>query len=189
MAQAPGQKGAFVPDSSERRRVDTKPLTTDAPLTAWGTWQGIGLSHRGDLGLAPPGWFGRGLLTRPSSAMAVSDRRRVTWRPTVGQTAGSGDPRRTKGRPAGLKTLAERNAEGRDLETLAERSKFATKTVGVRGRSRPTSQHATAPLLIGNKRHSDSRFKLNLQGRTVAWSNKKGEEAWLSLEDAVCATC
>jgi len=59
------------------------------------------LSHRGDLGLAPPGWFGRGLLTRPSSAMAVSDRRRVTWRPTVSQTAGSGDPRRTKGRPAG----------------------------------------------------------------------------------------
>jgi len=32
-------------------------------------------------------------------------------------------------------------------------------------------------------------FKLNLQGRPVAWSNKKGEEAWLSLEDAVCATC
>ena len=28
-----------------------------------------------------------------------------------------------------------------------------------------------------------------LQGRLVAWSNKKGEEAWLSLEDALCAAC
>jgi len=53
------------------------------------------LSHRGDLRMATPGWFGHGLLTRPSSATAVSDRRRVTWRPTVGGTAGSGDPRRT----------------------------------------------------------------------------------------------
>ncbi len=42
------------------------------------------------------GWFGQGLLTRPSFATAVPDRRRVTWRPTVGRTAGSGDPRRTK---------------------------------------------------------------------------------------------
>ena len=54
------------------------------------------MSHRGDLGLAPPGWFGHGLLTRPSSATAVSDLRRTTWRPTVGRTAGPGDPRRTK---------------------------------------------------------------------------------------------
>src|SRR5271157_2062817 len=29
-AQAPGQKGSIVPESSEPRRVDTKPLTTDA---------------------------------------------------------------------------------------------------------------------------------------------------------------
>ena len=36
MAQAPGQKGAIIPSSSEPRRVDTKPLTTDAPLP-WGT--------------------------------------------------------------------------------------------------------------------------------------------------------
>ncbi len=57
LAQAPGQKAAFVPDASEPRRVDTKPLTTDAPLPMWGTRQGIGLSHRGDhLGLAPPGY-------------------------------------------------------------------------------------------------------------------------------------
>ena len=55
VAQAPGQKRAFVPDSSEPRRVDTKPLTTDAPLPVWGTRQGIGLSHHGDLALAPPG--------------------------------------------------------------------------------------------------------------------------------------
>src|SRR5271157_1851422 len=52
VAQSPGQKGAFVTDSSEPRRVDTKPLTTDAPLPMWGTRQGIGLSHPGDLGLA-----------------------------------------------------------------------------------------------------------------------------------------
>jgi len=56
------------------------------------TRQGIGLSRRGDLGLAPPRWFGHGLRARPSSATPVSDRRRVIWRPTVGQTAGSGDP-------------------------------------------------------------------------------------------------
>ncbi len=45
------------------------------------------------------GWFGRGLLTRPSSAtdgLPVPDRRRVTRRPTVGRMAGSGNPRRTK---------------------------------------------------------------------------------------------
>ena len=40
VAQAPGQKGAFVPDSSEPRRVDTKPLTTDAPFPVWSTRQG-----------------------------------------------------------------------------------------------------------------------------------------------------
>jgi len=96
VTHAPGQKGAFVADSSEPRRVDSKPLTTDAPLPVWGTRQGIGLTHRGDLGLAPPGWFGQGLLTRPSSATDVSDPRRVTWGPTVGRTAGSGDPRPTK---------------------------------------------------------------------------------------------
>src|SRR5271157_505567 len=50
VAQAPGRKGAFVPDSSEPRRVGTKPVTTAAPLPAWATRQGIGLSHRGDLG-------------------------------------------------------------------------------------------------------------------------------------------
>jgi hypothetical protein len=41
VAQVPGQKGAFVPDSSEPRRVDTKPVTTDAPLPVCGTRQGI----------------------------------------------------------------------------------------------------------------------------------------------------
>jgi len=43
--------------------------------------------------------FGRGLQTRPSSVTAglpVHGCRRVTRRPPVGQTAGSGDPRRTK---------------------------------------------------------------------------------------------
>ncbi len=56
VAQAPGRKGAFVPDSSEPRRDDTKPVTTAVPLPVWGTRQGIGLSYRGDLGLAPPGY-------------------------------------------------------------------------------------------------------------------------------------
>ena len=41
VAQAPGQKVASVLDCSQPRRVDTKPLTTDAPLPAWGTRQGI----------------------------------------------------------------------------------------------------------------------------------------------------
>ncbi|MGZ3391360.1 MAG: hypothetical protein ACXWNX_05165 [Isosphaeraceae bacterium] len=31
-------------------------MTTAVPLPVWGTRQGIGLSHRGDLGLAPPGY-------------------------------------------------------------------------------------------------------------------------------------
>ena len=81
VAQAPGQKRAIIPSSSEPRRVDTKHLTTVAPLPVWGTRQGIGLSDRGDLGLAPPGWFGHGLLTRPPSAtdgLPVPGRRRVT---------------------------------------------------------------------------------------------------------------
>src|SRR5208337_2141422 len=46
-------------------------------------------------------WFGQGLLTRPSSAtggLPVLGRQRVTWRPTVGRSAWSGDQRRTKGR-------------------------------------------------------------------------------------------
>jgi len=43
VAQAPGQKAAFVPDSSEPRRVDTKPLTIGTPSPARGTRQGIGL--------------------------------------------------------------------------------------------------------------------------------------------------
>src|SRR5208337_671165 len=101
VAQAPGQKRAIIPSSSEPRRVDTKHLTTVDPLPVRGTRQGIGLSDRGDLGLAHPGWFGHGLLTRPSFATAVSDRRRVTWRPTVGRTAWSGEPRPTKRRMAG----------------------------------------------------------------------------------------
>ena len=36
-AQAPGQKGTIIPSSSEPRRVDTKPLTTDTLLPVWGT--------------------------------------------------------------------------------------------------------------------------------------------------------
>src|SRR5208282_234607 len=39
---------------------------------------------------------GSGLLTRPSSATAVLNRRRVTWRPSAGRTTGSRDPLRTK---------------------------------------------------------------------------------------------
>ena len=45
-----------TPDASEPRRVDTKPVTTDASLPVWGTRQGIGLSHRGDLGPDAPGY-------------------------------------------------------------------------------------------------------------------------------------
>jgi len=61
--------------------------------------------------------FGSGLTTRPASAtvgLPVPDRGRVAWRPAVGRTAGSGDPRRTSdwrpavGRTAGQETLAER---------------------------------------------------------------------------------
>jgi hypothetical protein len=43
--------------------------------------------------------FGHGLQARPSAAtvsLPVLDRRRLTWRPTGGRAAGSGDLRRTK---------------------------------------------------------------------------------------------
>ncbi len=66
-------------------------------------------------------WFGQWSPDLPSSAPAglpVPDRRRVTWKPPVSQTAGSG------------------------LETRAERNKSATTIVGIKGRSRPTLQHA-----------------------------------------------
>ncbi len=49
-------------------------------------------------------WFGQWSPDPPSSATAglpVLDRWRVTWRPPVSRTAGSGDPRRTKRRTAG----------------------------------------------------------------------------------------
>ena len=47
-------------------------------------------------------WFAQGLLTRTSSwtdGLPVPDRWRVTWRPTFGRRAGSGDPRRTSQLP------------------------------------------------------------------------------------------
>src|SRR5271157_2845699 len=50
-------------------------------------------------------------------------------------------------------TLAERNAERRGLKSLAERNKSATKAVGIRGRSRPTLQHARVSLSIEPRWH------------------------------------
>src|SRR5208337_835512 len=69
-------------------------------------------------------------------------------RPTVSQSptggASPGDPRSAERR--GRETLAERNAEWRGLKSLAERNKSATKAVGIKGRSRPTLQHASLAL-------------------------------------------
>ena len=146
MAQAPGQKGAIIPSSSEPQRVDTKALTTDASLPVWGTRQGMGLSHRGDLGQAHPSWFGHGLLTRPSSATAGL--------PVPGRRCVPGDLR---------------SAERRCREILAERYEFATKAVGIRGRSRPTAVGRTAvsgdprrTIRIRNESSRDQRaFKTN----------------------------
>jgi len=58
---------------------------------------------------------GRDLLTRLSSTtdgLPVPGRRRVTWRPSVGQTAGSGDPRRTAGSedPRGTRQIRSENS-------------------------------------------------------------------------------
>jgi hypothetical protein len=58
-----------------------------------------------------------------------SGRRVAPWRP--GGAGFSGRTPQTHGRP-----------NGSGLETLAERNKFATKAVRIRGRSRPTLQHA-----------------------------------------------
>ncbi len=57
-------------------------------------------------------WFGQALLTSPDPP-TLCDRRSPSPRPAA-----------------------------RHLETLAERNKFATTAVGVKGRSRPTLQHA-----------------------------------------------
>jgi hypothetical protein len=61
-------------------------------------------------------WFGQALLTSPDPP-TLCDRRSPSPRPAA-----------------------------RHLETLAERNKFATTAVGIKGRSRPTLQHATLRL-------------------------------------------
>src|SRR5271166_1848926 len=72
-------------------------------------------------------------------------------RPPVGRRAGSGDPRRTK-----------------QIRNESSRGQKGAKTNFAACHRSPAH---------GNNRHSNSRFKLNLQGRPVAWSNKEGEEA------------
>ena len=79
-------------------------------------------------------WFGQWSPDPPSSATAglpVLDRWRVTWRPPVSRTAGSGDPRRTKRRTAGSgdprRTKQIRNDSSRDQGAV----------------KRPTLQHAS----------------------------------------------
>ncbi len=54
-------------------------------------------------------------------------------------------------RPAGASPGDPRSAERRGRENAAERFKFATKAVGIRGRSRPTLQHATVALIIPDR--------------------------------------
>src|SRR5208337_311119 len=49
----------------------------------------------------------------------------------------------------------------RHLETLAERNQFATKAVGIRGRSRPTLQHATLALALDANRAAVLRRGVN----------------------------
>src|SRR5208337_2232859 len=73
-------------------------------------------------------------------------------RPTVSHSP-AGDASRGDLRPAKRRSgdPRRRNAERRGLKTLAERFKFATKAVGIRGRSRPTLQHATATLIIPDR--------------------------------------
>ncbi len=149
VTQAPGQKEAIITSSSEPRRVEIKPLTSAASLPVWDARQELRLSQRGDLGLAgacdaagpseppcvPPfvrwdeefaaesRWSGQGL--RPARPLSPQDCQSSTV------SASPGDPR---------------SAQRRGREALAERDKVATRAVGIRGRSRPTSQHATLAL-------------------------------------------
>ena len=88
------------------------------------------------------GWFGQGLLTRPSSATAVPDRRRVTWQPSVGRTAGVWRPAPNErpnggvGRPAPNET--NRNESSPDQRAVktnfaachARPAKWALPTLG-----------------------------------------------------------
>ena len=126
-AQAPGQQGAFAPDSSEPRRVDAKPMTTDDPLPVWGT------REAGDV-IVPS--------RRPSDGDSRLVRARSPDPPVLCDH---------RLRPAGASPGDPRSAERRGRENAAERFKFATKAVGIRGRSRPTLQHATVALIIPDR--------------------------------------
>src|SRR5271157_461053 len=115
--------------------------------------------------------------------------RRVTWRPSVNRTAGSGDPRRTSPERPGQETLAERvvsnggvrrpspnesrtagsedprrtSPEHRGQETLAER----VPNTGVR---RPSPNESRTPGSGDPRRTSP-------QGREVAVIEKRQNEA------------
>ena len=94
--------------------------------------RGCDRGHRGDLGLTPPG----------SDLPPLRGLNQVPRR-LVG--AGSPEPpvlcdRSPRPSARHLQTHGRPNGSG--LETLAERNKFATKAVRIRGRSRPTLQHA-----------------------------------------------
>ena len=101
-----------------------------------GTRQGIGLSHRGDIAVADASKLRAiGTLLCPPFVRKGGRgfRRRLAM-----VRAGSPDP----------PVLCDRRSpsprpSARHLETLAERNKFATKAAGIRGRSRPTLQHAS----------------------------------------------
>src|SRR5208282_1042930 len=96
------------------------------------------------------GWFGRGSPDPP----VLCDRRSPSPRPAARHLETHGRPNGGVRRPSpnetaerrGRETLAERNAEWRGLKSLAERNKFATTAVGIKGRSRPTLQHASLAL-------------------------------------------
>ena len=105
-AQAPGQRGAFAPDSSEPRRVDAKPMTTDDPLPVWGT------REAGDVivpSRRPSDGDSRLVRARSPDPPVLCDRR---LRPAG---ALPGDPRLAERR--GRETLAERDRRARHLAT------------------------------------------------------------------------
>jgi len=109
-----------VPHSSEPRRVDTKPLTTDGPLPVWGTRQGIGLSHRGDMWLATPG-SDLPPLRGPRENCdrghggdlgLLCDRRTPSPRPPARHLETHGRPKDGVGRPSPNETNTQRKQPG-----------------------------------------------------------------------------
>ncbi len=145
----PGQKGAFIPDSSEPRRVDTKPLTTNASLP-------VGVRGRGSDCPIAVTW---GWLTR---AMLPGHRNRL-YRPFA-IVRGDGDHEGKPGRGGATHFLAPRK-RGWPL------SSPSTSDACVRSDRCTDEPHYLAPA-----RPWDPGRSVGRRGRDRRWRRREGGE-------------